>query len=182
MSTYYDTPKKPTPEIMEWIGSSWGIDDEGVLVWIRDGETRGIKAGDPIYCGIQSNGYMVCRTSTKPRRALKIHHLVWYFTTGKWPALALDHIDGNRSNNSGDNLRLATKQQNQQNRKPNKHRRLPKGVNNSYKDNYSASITANGRRIYLGYFKTVEAAEHAYKNASLNLHKEFSHYALQEVN
>ena len=28
MSTYYDTPKKPTPEIMEWIDSSWGIDVE----------------------------------------------------------------------------------------------------------------------------------------------------------
>jgi hypothetical protein len=181
MSTYCDKPRKPAPEMMDWIDSSWGIDDEGVLIWIRDGESRGIKAGDPIYCGLQSNGYMICRTSTKPRRALKAHHLVWYFTTGQWPALSVDHIDGNRSNNSINNLRLATKQQNLQNRKPTKNRMLPKGVNKAYKGNYSSNITTNGCRVYLGYFKTVEAAEQAYRQASLNLHKEFSYYAPQEV-
>lgn len=181
MSTSYDTPKKPIPEIMEWIDSSWGIDDEGVLIWIRDGETRGIKTGDPIYCGLQSNGYMICRTSTKPRRALKAHHLVWYFTTGEWPNLSIDHIDGNRANNTFSNLRLATKAQNMKNRRPTKGRELPKGVNKSYKGKYNAIIRAGNQRLYLGNFGSPEEAEEAYRVASLALHQEFSYYAPQEA-
>ena len=180
MSTH-DTPKKPTPEIMEWIDSSWGMNDDGVLIWIRDGLSKGIQAGDPIYCGLQSNGYMVCRTSTKPRRTLKAHHLVWYFTHGEWPSLQVDHIDNNRANNEPSNLRLATKTQNMQNRKPTKSRDLPKGVLRVYKGNYAAIIRCNNQRRYLGYFQTVEDAAQAYEQASLSLHKEFSYYAPQEV-
>jgi hypothetical protein len=182
MSKPYGTPKKPTPEIMEWLNSSWGINNEGVLIWIRTGKTKKIEAGQPIYCGLQSNGYMVCRTSTKPRRTLKAHHLVWYFTTGEWPTQSIDHIDGNRSNNLIINLRLVTKEQNLCNSKPTKNRLLPKGVNKSYNNNYNAVIKINKRRIYLGYFKTVEEAAQAYKEASLRLQKEFSYYASQEVN
>jgi hypothetical protein len=181
MSTHSETPVKPTPEMMEWIDSSWGVNDEGVLIWIRDGQTRNIKSGDPLYCGLQSNGYMICRTSTKLRRAIKVHHLVWYFITGEWPALSIDHIDGNRTNNSFSNLRLATKGQNMRNRKPTKGRDLPKGVNKAYKEKYNAAISAGNQRIYLGYFNSPEEAEEAYKMASLKLHQEFSTYALQEV-
>lgn len=176
-----DTPQKPSPEMMQWLDDSWGIDSKGVIVWVRDGLTRGIKAGDPVYCGLLSNGYGYCRTSTKPRKIIKTHHLVWYFNTGSWPTLPIDHIDGNRSNNLAENLRLATKQQNLCNRRPTKNRLLPKGVNRAYKGRYSASISSNGHRMYLGYFATVEAAEQAYKEASLALHKEFSYYATQEV-
>jgi len=165
---------------MEWINSSWGIDEDGVLIWTRDGRTRGIKTGDPIYCGLQSNGYMVCRTSSKPRRAFKAHHLIWYFTHGEWPNQQIDHIDGNRSNNVIENLRLATKAQNMQNRKPIK-RSLPPGVVGAYKLNYKAAITVNGKRIYLGYFKRLEDAEAAYQAASIKLHQDFSYYACQGV-
>jgi hypothetical protein len=180
MSTSNDSPKKPTPELMEWIDSSWGIDEDGVLIWTRDGRTRNIKTGDPIYCGLQSNGYMVCRTSTNPRRTLKAHHLVWYFTYREWPNQQVDHIDGNRSNNVIGNIRLATKSQNMQNRKPSR-RDLPKGVGRDYKGNYRATITVDGNRAYLGYFTRLEDAEAAYQAASLKLHQDFSYYACQEV-
>jgi len=48
-------------------------------------------------------------------------------------------------------------------------------------NNYAANIRCNNVRKYLGYFKTVEEAAQAYEQASLNLHKEFSYYAAQEV-
>ena len=166
---------------MEWIDSAWDINNEGKLIWIRNGKSKRILAGQPTYCGLQDNGYMVCRTSTKPRRTLKAHHLVWYFTTGEWPTQPIDHIDGNRSNNSITNLRLTTREQNLCNRKPTKNRILPKGVNKGYKNNYSAVITISGKRIYLGYFKTVEEAAQAYREASIRLQKEFSYYISQGV-
>ena len=181
MSTH-DTPRKPSPEIMQWLDASWGLDSEGAIVWIRDGLTRNIKAGDPVYCGLLSTGYVYCRTSTKPRRMIKAHHLTWYFTYGEWPHMQIDHIDCNRPNNSIANLRLATKAQNMQNKKiKSLARALPRGVNKSYKDNYSASITAANRRMYLGYFKTAKEAAEAYKHASLEFHKDFSCFAHQEV-
>ena len=180
MSTSYDTPKKPTSEIMEWIDSSWGINDEGVLIWIRDGESKGIKAGDPIYCGLQSNGYMICRTSTKPRRTLKAHHLVWYFTTGEWPALSMDHIDRNRANNSFSNLRLATKSQNMANRK--NWRNQYKGVFKTPQGRgYAARIRKDGVATYLGYFKTPEEASKAYLAAAEKLHGQYAYHLSQEV-
>jgi hypothetical protein len=181
MSTH-GTPQKPLPEIVQWLDASWGLNSEGAIVWIRDGLTKNIKAGDPVYCCLLSTGYVCCRTSTKPRRAIKAHHLVWYFAYGEWPLMQIDHIDCNRSNNSIANLRLATKIQNMQNKKnKNSQRLLPRGVNKAYKNNYFASIVAANRRIYLGYFKTAEEAGKAYKDASLKFHKEFSCFAHQEV-
>jgi len=42
---------------------------------------------------------------------------------------------------------------------------------------FQANIKANGKRFYLGRFKTEEAAHEAYKAASLRYHGEFSLYA-----
>jgi hypothetical protein len=132
-------------------------------------------------CCLLSNGYTTCRTSTKPRKAIKTHHLVWYFTFREWPSAQIDHIDGSRFNNSICNLRLATKSQNMQNAGSTRKKPLPRGVNRAYKNRYNAYITANGKRIYLGYFKTPADAAQAYERASLSLHKDFSYYARQEV-
>jgi hypothetical protein len=141
---------------MEWIDASWGLSKEDALVWIRDGSTRGITAGDPVYCGLQSNGYVVCRTSTNPRKTIKAHHLVWYFSRGKWPDSAIDHIDGNRANNSLENLRLATTAQNMANRAANQGRLLPKGV---YP--HGRKFRAKVGDCYLGLYPTPELARQA---------------------
>lgn len=45
----------------------------------------------------------------------KEHHIMWYLSTGKWPEYMLDHIDGNPSNNSITNLRIATYELNNKN-------------------------------------------------------------------
>lgn len=156
MSTNGHTPQKPAPEILEWIDWSWCLSADGVLVWARDGDTRGIAADDPIYCGVQSNGYAVCRTSTKPRKTIKVHHLVWYFSHNEWPAFAIDHIDGNRANNSPDNLRLATSSQNMANRAANNGRLLPKGV---YPHGRKFRAKVGDR--YLGLYPTPELARQA---------------------
>lgn len=178
MSTWTNAPKIPTPEILQWIDEAWTLNSEGVLVWKRDGNTRNIKAGDPIYCGLQSNGYMLCRTSTTPRRTLKAHHLVWYFTTGRWADKEIDHIDGNRANNEFSNLRLVTRSQNRFNSYSS--RGHMKGI---FERNgkFIAKIGFKGQRIYLGQYSSADLAAAAYQQAAQDLHGEYAYTVSKEV-
>jgi hypothetical protein len=173
-------PKKPNDEMMAWLDEAWTLNKEGVVVWKRDGKSRSIKKGDPVYCCLKSNGYTACRTSTNPRRTISTHHLVWYFSTGTWPEQGIDHIDGNRSNNSIDNLRLASRSQNAANRK--NWRNEAKGVYKSKKTGkYLALIRKDKKRIFLGQFFTAQEAGDAYSKAAEELHGEFAYHISQEV-
>lgn len=102
------------------------------------------------------------------------HRLAWLYMTGRWPDDQLDHKDGNRSNNKWANLREAKQTHNSRNSKPwRKVNTLPKGVHRS-KRRFSASITVDKRKVYLGNFKTPEEAHAAYCVASELFHKEFA--------
>lgn len=128
MSPHYSIPIAPSSEILTWLDESWELDEQNNIVWARDGGCRNIRKGDKVYQGRETNGYIICRTSTHPRKKIRAHHLVWYFIYGEWPSKAIDHIDGDRSNNQPSNLRLATRAQNAVNRGANKGKSLPKGV------------------------------------------------------
>jgi len=45
------------------------------------------------------------------------HRLAWLYMTGKWPNNQIDHIDGNRSNNSWHNLRDVSLNENRKNQR-----------------------------------------------------------------
>ena len=85
-----------------------------------------------------------------------------------------DHIDGNGLNNRRNNLRLATKAQNNRNRKINASSKSGyKGVD--YKKNkWRARISDGQRSIHLGYFSTPEEAYAAYCEAAKEIHGEFA--------
>ena len=71
----------------------------------------------------------------------------------------IDHIDGNKLNNSADNLRITNSAGNCQNTKAKGyswHKRSKKWL---------ASIQLNGRQIHLGCYTTEEDAHQAYLNA-----------------
>lgn len=85
--------------------------------------------------------------------------------------LYIDHINGNPLDNRKCNLRICTNSQNQMNaRSPiTKKSKLPKGVSKS-KSNpgnpFQVRISYDGIRVQIGYFKTIEEAEAAYKKAA----------------
>lgn len=87
--------------------------------------------------------------------------------------LVVDHINGNRFDNRKENLRICTQQQNA----CNTHRqKLPKsgyrGVMQTNKK-WSAVITKNGIKTYLGTYNTKEEAAKSYDNASKQIHGEY---------
>jgi hypothetical protein len=123
-----------------------------------------------------SQGYRnVCVGSTQ----YKAHRVIWLLVTGEDPGeFEVDHRDGDPANNAWHNLRLATRNQNQYNKKTCSHSSTgfkgvvaePRNTNNPW----AALISIDGDRIRLGYFHTPEEAHAAYCKAAVELHGEFA--------
>lgn len=101
----------------------------------------------------QANGYVVVNYKGKKYRA---HRVIWMMMTGEDPKeLTIDHIDGDKSNNTWSNLRIATDSQQQHNKRYRGYRKTPWG--------YTVRILINGERVTLGTFKTEHEAQSAYQ-------------------
>ncbi len=139
----------------------------GELYWKVD-HWKKVKAGG-VAGDKYGNGYRrVCIDS----QSYLAHRVVWLMVTGKWPELQVDHINGNRSDNRIQNLRLATSGDNHQNagRRADNTSGLV-GVSrwkNTLK--WRADITVAGRQKYLGTFEHPEDAHAAYLEAKSRLH------------
>ncbi|WP_447886668.1 HNH endonuclease signature motif containing protein, partial [Serratia fonticola] len=115
------------------------------------GREAGVQAEDGYY-----------RVSVK-RQKLSTHRVIWFLTNGSWP-FCIDHIDGNKANNSAENLRSVTLSENQ-------HNRICEGVkHDARRDVFCARITVSGKCIELGYFESHSEASEAYKAAKRKLH------------
>ena len=91
-------------------------------------------------------------------------------------ALEIDHIDGNRANDRLDNMRLATRRQQQWNVGRNRRNTSgSKGVSLYKRLNlWRADISIDGSKKCLGYFKEKEDAIAAYHAAALAVHGSFA--------
>jgi hypothetical protein len=106
------------------------------------------------------------------------HRLAWIYING---ALAdgteIDHIDCVRSNNAISNLRVATRSQQNQNRRIRCNNRS--GLKGAFyhargKKNWRSAIKVNGQLIYLGLFRTPEEAHATYAAAATKYFGEFA--------
>lgn len=86
----------------------------------------------------------------------------------------VDHIDGDGLNNRRSNIRLATNSQNSMNKGILSNNQTGyKGVVRRKNGEYTAKITVNGKRTFLGTFDTAIEAYEAYCAAAKDLHGEF---------
>lgn len=143
--------------------------ETGVFTW-QVSNHNSIKAGS--IAGTISHGYIRIKILNSSYRA---HRLAWLYMTGSWPIDQIDHIDGNKQNNSFINIRQASHSQNQRN-KP-----IQKNNNSGYKgvtwhkrlQKWQAQLRHNKKTYYIGVFKDLELAAEAYKNLAVIMQNEF---------
>lgn len=99
--------------------------------------------------------------------------IIWMMMTDNDPSNEIDHWNGDGLDDSWENLREATRAQNNQNRPAFGRLGLPKGVSR-HPSGFMARVGFGGREIYLGLFRTEEAASAAHTEAAKRLHGEFA--------
>jgi len=149
----------------------------GLFTW-RVNRRGHVVAGQRAGCDNGPNGYRVLKVAG---RVYLEHRLAWFYVTGEWPERDVDHVNGNRKENSFLNLRPATRKQNLENQKlridnTSGHR----GVTlDKRTGRFVARIFHNRRGYHIGVFDTAEQAAVAAKSKrdALFTHHHTSHSA-----
>lgn len=104
------------------------------------------------------------------------HRVIWAIHYGEWPENEVDHINGNKTDNRIENLRIATPSENRCNR--GKQRNNTSGYKGVYfnkrSNSWYAEIRKSGIKKYLGSAKTPEEAHKIYVANLVNYHGSFS--------
>lgn len=108
--------------------------------------------------------------SCNKQRAIHMHRLI----AGAKPGQDVDHINGNGLDNRKENLRLATRTENNRNRRKWGAKSKFKGVQKRSPNSWRARIQVDGKRLHLGFYTTELRAALAYNNAAI---KHFGKFA-----
>jgi hypothetical protein len=100
--------------------------------------------------------------SQKPYKGTYLHRTVLERILGRplEKGEVVDHLDGDGLNNRRSNLRAVTSQQNTRNKRVNRNSKsgLKGAAWNTHTGKWAATIKAEGRRIFLGYYDTTARA------------------------
>jgi hypothetical protein len=141
--------------------------ETGVFTW-RVTRNQFVIAGREAG-GIDSSGYRQIKIESRMHLA---HRLAFFYQTGEWPEGEVDHINRSPLDNSFANLRVVTRNLNQQNRLALRTNKSGyKGVHwCKTNERWIAQIKHNGQRTKLGSFLSAEAAYAAYCSAAKKIH------------
>lgn len=145
----------------------------GVFRWrVGRGRQRASSIAGTI--SVRKNGRAYVRINISGK-IYSAHRLAFLFMTGVWPPNEVDHARGDGTDNSWANLRLATKAQNQGNRRKSRNNTTGfKSVSVRANGRFYAYIMVNGKQKHLGYFDSPELAHAAYCAAA---EKQFGPFA-----
>jgi len=130
----------------------------GIFTWRKNHrrpDLIGTTAGS-----LHSRGYISIAIHNSKRLA---HRLAWFYVTGAMPAGHIDHINGNKLDNSFANLRQVTRFGNLQNmRKATKANKVGLLGVSAHQGKWRAQIMVNGKGIRESGFDTPEQAHQRY--------------------
>ncbi len=127
----------------------------GVFTW-REDRTPSVRAG--AVAGSQlSTGYIQIKVD---ERLYGAHRLAWFYIHGRWPTPCVDHRNMTKWDNRIENLREATRGQNNMNRRvPANNQSGFTGVGwNNHSKKWCARINIDGKRRNVGFFVRIEDA------------------------
>lgn len=117
------------------------------------------------------------------RRLYRAHRVLWALHSGSWPALEIDHINRNPSDNRIENLRECSHAENTMNRSANRS-----GTSNFLGVHFDrrrgawiASICPNRKHIHLGRFSSEVSAAMAYDVAAKIHYGKFANLNFPEL-
>jgi hypothetical protein len=130
--------------------------ETGAMTWKKVISNR-TKAGSPCGANIDSKGYFRVCFDKKQYRA---HRIAWAIFYGEEPKKQIDHINGRKTDNRINNLRLATNTENSRNASISKNNTSGKTGVTYHKSakKWLAQITVNRKNRYLGIFDSKEDA------------------------
>ncbi len=111
-------------------------------------------------------------------RRYKLHRVIWFIKTGRWPKCEIDHKNCVRHDNRWRNLREATSSQNKINKRVPPSKSGYRGVIRTNKNSggWAARIKLNYQQKYLGTFDTPKAAYAVYCKAAKATFGEFARF------
>lgn len=145
----------------------------GIFTWLVDRNGGQYPKGSRAGTTHDRLGYRVIGLDG---RYYKEHRLAWFYMTGEWPEIHIDHKNGNPADNRFDNLRPAMRGQNIANSKLSRRNQIGlKGVFRTGK-RFGARKNIGGKIINLGTFDTAEEAHEAYCKKAVETHGEFARF------
>lgn len=120
-------------------------------------------AGKPALSYLNPNGYL---QGTILKQVFLAHRVAWAIRSGSWPNGDIDHINGIRTDNRMENIRVVSRLENSRNQKICAlNTSGVTGVSPIPSGKWRATISQGGKYIHLGVFATVGEAEEARKSA-----------------
>lgn len=143
--------------------------ETGIFLW-RQKLSPTTKLGKPVGSSTSRGNHL--QASIDGKKYL-LHRLVFLYMTGSFPVLDVDHKNGIGTDNRFENLRLATKAQNSQNRRARRGSKVGLlGVKHVVRDGkqFKAVISIGEKRKHIGFYETALEAHRAYLIAKSKLH------------
>lgn len=151
--------------------------ESGLTIWKKDNHR--VKAGEALGSTVSAiaNGKQYARVKIK-QKTYKLHRIIWFYMTKKWPINCIDHIDGNSLNNKWSNLRQATIAENAKNIKGAvKSKTGVRGLSKHGFRYWYAHITSDGvthRKLFKQTEEGKQSAIDWLATTRKQLHKDFS--------
>jgi hypothetical protein len=146
---------------------------DGALFW-KVSNNNFIQVGQKAGTSVNDSGYHIVGISGKTYR---LHRIVFMYHHGYFPK-NVDHIDGNRANNSIENLRPADDFQNSRNSRISK--RNKSGVKGvcwaNHVNKWLVQVRQGSSKKYLGLYDDLELAELVAIEARNKFHKEYANH------
>lgn len=147
--------------------------ETGLWRWLADASSKSHRIGQRAGCKVKQKWGPRIVIVIRGKR-YRGSRLVWFYMTGEWPALIVDHKNRTTTDDRWNNLRLATGTQNNANCKIRSHNRTSlKGVQ-KHRKRWRALIGNGQNRVVIGSFDCPAAAHFAY---AVEADKRFGEFA-----